>query len=612
MKIQNILLPKLGICTEEKMFFRREHDKEREVEVFLDEDIINFKKNGCLSFDTYFNGLSISKWKKYTNIRDVSLHIEIEGEFLVSLINIECVNKKIFKKILNQQKVTSNTKSIQKIKHRTYEPKGMLCFELRALKDNSVFYSGYYDAEVDEKEIHETNIAINICTFKREFFIKRNIDILNKYIINNPTSQLYGHVQVFISDNGNTLSKELLNSETVHMVYNKNVGGAGGFTRGLIEIINHKNIFPATHALMMDDDIIIEPEALFRTFMILKCRKEEYNDLFIGGAMLRLDEQNIQVESGASWNAGELISNKAGFNMNSLVDCLMNEEEEYVEFNAWWYCCTPMSKISLDNLPLPIFIRGDDLEYGLRNMKQIVLLNGIAVWHEAFENKYSSFLQYYILRNLLYDNALHFPQFGKFKLIKRLMKSVARELVYYRYKNIDLIFRGLDDFFAGINFLKKTDGELLHKEIMNSGYKAVPVEQLNNVAMHLERYNYSLTETENRLSKVCRFLSFNGYLLPTKQIEGKNVQVVSMAQCRPINFYRHKKVLNYDITSGKGFVTERSILIAGKYVIKLFAKIIKVMFTYNDKKSEFQKNSSEVVGELFWKRYLNINRRKKQ
>lgn len=34
-------------------------------------------------------------------------------------------------------------------------------------------------------------------------------------------------------------------------------------------------------------------------------------------------------------------------------------------------------------------IRGDDIEYGLRNCKRLVTLNGICVWHEPFESKYS-------------------------------------------------------------------------------------------------------------------------------------------------------------------------------------------------------------------------------
>ena len=97
---------------------------------------------------------------------------------------------------------------------------------------------------------------------------------------------------------------------------------------------------------------------------------------------------------------------KAGLELESCEACLLNEVEESAEYNAWWYCCFPLEIVTEENLPLPLFIRGDDVEYGIRNMKQLILMNGICVWHEPFENKYSSFLEYYIIRNQLITNAL--------------------------------------------------------------------------------------------------------------------------------------------------------------------------------------------------------------
>ena len=49
----------------------------------------------------------------------------------------------------------------------------------------------------------------------------------------------------------------------------------------------------------------------------------------------------------------------------------------------------------------------DDVEYGVRNIKHLVLMNGICVWHEPFEHKYASSLEYYNVRNRLVNCALH-------------------------------------------------------------------------------------------------------------------------------------------------------------------------------------------------------------
>ena len=161
-----------------------------------------------------------------------------------------------------------------------------------------------------------------------------------------------------------------------------------------------------TNILLTDDDIVIEPETIYRTYTLMSYLKERYKTAFIGGAMLRLDRQNIQTEAGGVWNAGRLISLKHGLNLSDTEACLYNEVEEKAEYNAWWYCAMPLSLINYQNLPMPVFIRGDDVEYGLRNMKNLILMNGICVWHEPFENKYSSSMFYYIMRNRLIDNAV--------------------------------------------------------------------------------------------------------------------------------------------------------------------------------------------------------------
>lgn len=623
-KLQNILLPRLGVCTEEMMFFRKENVLGRDREVQWSGDELSFSKNGTCTFDTYFNALTISKWKKYTNIGDIQLNLWLKGDFEVTLINhvtMKISNDSDKKKDkydredkeppkgtkIGQKIVRAERKALFAFPYKLYEYKGLLFFSLKALSDDSKFYGGWYSSSIDEDKLVETNIAINICTFKREPFIMRNIDILRKHIIDDPSNPLHDHLQFYISDNGNTLPLDKLNSDVVHVVPNKNVGGAGGFTRGLMEILKHSADFPATHALMMDDDVVIEPESLYRTYMLLCCRKEQYKDMFIGGAMIRLDEQNIQWESGASWNAGKLISNKCRLDLNKVENVFYNELEEYVEYNAWWYCCTPMSLVNPENLPIPIFIRGDDLEYGLRNMKTLVLMNGICVWHEPFENKYSSFLQYYILRNMMYDNTIHFKDFGTISVLANLYKNVGRDLIYYRYKNIDLIFRGVNDYLKGTRFLLETDGEKLHKEIMAAGYKGVPVEQLKDASLHLPIYYDSLIEGDGRLHRLFRLATFNGYLLPTKSMKNKkDMKSVSMAQCRPINFYRQSKVVNYDAASGKAFVTEKSISQALKAMFGLIGMTFKIIFGYKRARKDLQDNYGRFTCEAFWTKYLNM------
>jgi len=595
MKLQNMRMPQAGLCTQQDMYFRIN----KRVHMTHCNQALSFREYGIVWLDTYFNGFSIEKWKKYTVVEQISVTLFLKGKFEIGLYSKEKIHNLIAEKALSITAFDSDALTSVTLPFQSYEEKGMYFVRLEARSEGAEFWGGYYSSDIPEEQLWPVDIAVNICTFRREAFVKRNLDILKHSILENPEHEMFQHLQIFISDNGKTLDIPALSSEQVHIVPNKNVGGVGGFTRGLLEIMHCPN-YHATHVLFMDDDILIEPEALYRTYAILRCRKQKYEDLFIGGAMLRLDQQNIQVEAGAAWNGGNLQSRKSGVDLNTVDGCLYNETEEYVEFNAWWYCCTPMSVVREDNLPLPIFIRGDDLEYGLRNMKHLMLLNGICVWHEPFENKYSSFLSYYILRNLLYDNALHCPGYSKWKFLKRLYGEVIRELFYYRYQNVELIFRGVNDFFQGTEFLKDTDAERLHQEIMAVGYKARPVEELE-MPFDYGTYERSFQEGDDGLHKIIRILTLNGLLLPARRDA-----IVSMVFCRPVNCYRAKRVLFYDVTNKKAFAVEKSIRKTFLYLSRLSGITWKILFSFKNAMKRFRKEVHGLTATKSWREYLNL------
>ena len=565
MKLQKILWPTEGLCTEEKLYLHTNvidddfNINRDENHLKSDLNFINrskvymmpgggfsLDKGGKVEFDTYFNGFSIEKWRKYTQVKEVSVNLELQGDVLVTLSSKLFLHGEVLKKELVRQEVHTTERSSYSFPFGN-EEKGMLYFEVTALSDGAVLYGGYYEDTAIEKPVRQPKIGIDICTFKRERYIEKNIGLLNAHVFNNPDSPLQEHLEVFISDNGQTLDIDKLGSDKIHIVRNKNTGGAGG-------------------------------------------------------AMLRIDKPNIQVESGASWNAGNLISNKSNLNMNVTWDCLFNEIEEYTEFNAWWYCCFPMDVVSEENLPLPIFIRGDDLEYGLRNMKHLILMNGICVWHEPFENKYSSFLEYYIIRNRLVDNTFHFPDWGKAQLKKAVWGQWRRECKFYRYKNVDLHTRGVRDFLKGVDFFLSTDGEKLHKEIMAAGYKAVPMDQIS-VPFHYKTYEASRTTKLSILHNIVRKLTLNGYLLPAKHI-----RIVSMAQVTFPAVWRAKKIVFYDVTANKAFECERS---WGQAVAKFFQVLgltIQIDFKYNKAKKDFLKRGNEIKNIQFWSKYLGLDK----
>ena len=316
--------------------------------------------------------------------------------------------------------------------------------------------------------------------------------------------------------------------------------------------------------------------------------------------MLRLDQQYKQVEAGAVWNGGYLLSLKRDLDLRICEECLYNEVEEYAEFNAWWYCCFPISIVRPDNLPLPIFIRGDDLEYGLRNMKKLILMNGICVWHEPFENKYSSFLEYYIMRNQLIDNSFHCQWYGKKQLNKTMFKHCMQEIMFYRYKNVDLYLQGIKDFLKGPKWLMEQDGEALHKKVMSEGYKGQNLEELP-VGFSYPVYERSFRQYNTIIRNIKRNLTFNGLLLPNK---GENI--VPMSGAKTPQFYRKKRVMHYDASARKAFITERSFGLSLKYMFKTIGMLFEISFKLKKAQKAYREEGLKLRTLEFWKGYLEI------
>lgn len=595
MKIQNLIFPKEEICTKKKLYVRLG----TKAQLSMDRQEIRFQKYGTACFDTYFNSFSAEKWFRYTDVKRVSLVLYLKGSFLLTILHKERVYpNRVNETILQEVEVNCSEKEEYVVPIQTDLRNGMYTFSLQALESDSVYYGGYYDAEVEKK--NPVNLGIVICTFQREKFILKNLESIRQGILENSACEMKENLEIFISDNAKTLNQNELESEKIHIFPNRNVGGAGGFTRGLMEVLeqNQKGKRRITNVLLMDDDVCIETEAIYRTFTLLSVLKEAYQSSFIGGAMLRLDFPEIQVEAGAAWNGGKLISRKGNIDLSSCEACLFNEIEEYYEFQAWWYCTIPMDVVREDNLPLPIFIRGDDVEYGLRNMKHLILMNGICLWHEPFERKYASSMFYYILRNRLIDNAVRGISYTQKEMYQELKRQMTAETLMFRYKNAHLLMDGVEDFLRGVDWFLKMDGEKKHQEIMGKSYR---LKEDGEDLMDYGIYEFERNRTENRGQQIKRTLSLNGLLLTPN-----HNTIVPVNEARVLNFHRVNKVFYYDYYSRKGFYSKCD----KKEIANCFRRLRKIrkisLHRYNKCVKEFFERQKEFTNIAFWKKYLGI------
>lgn len=593
MILQKLLFPDCDICSCKGMYY-----KGTDITIVAEEEYCDIPRGKTLETFTYFNSLSIEKWRKYTILDNLNLRLELKGEFVVSVHQAYNMHNDIKDIVVTEKHINTDEKASFSISVPLKENRGIFYFTIKSMSEVGYYYGGAYETEVNEASLPDIKMAIGICTFRREEYVRNNMDILSKAILENPESAMYGKLEVFISDNSKTLGTGL-DTEYIHVFPNRNLGGAGGFTRSMIEAKKASQEKHFTHILMMDDDVRLNPDSLLRTYAMLRLLKSEYNDAFIGGHMLKLDFPSIQSEAADYWDTASHHPVKQNYDL-TLPDLLIqNEIEDSINYLSWWYCCMPIDVVSDNNLPLPIFIKRDDIEYGLRNGKTFIILNGICVWHEPFEYKSASYLEYYYFRNTCIMNSRHRPDFTAKQLISEVKKRVLKLVFTYRFKDAELSLLGVQHYLKGVDWLKAQDAEKLNNEIIKLGYKKVPLSELDYVFNRNTYEKYLVPPKMSRKQKLIRKCMLNGWLLPAN----RNI-IVPAHDPSIYHFYRANKVLNYEEASNTGFITTRD-KTAMKRIRKMLKKTTKLIKkNYKRVTTEYRDRYDELINIRFWNDYL--------
>lgn len=124
----------------------------------------------------------------------------------------------------------------------------------------------------------------------------------------------------------------------------------------------------------MDDDIRIEPDSILRVLAMHRFAKAP---MLVGGQMLNLQEPShlhimgeVVNRSNFMWTAAphaEYDHDFAEYPLNDNNDRskLLHRRID-VDYNGWWTCMIPRQVAEELGQPLPLFIKWDDADYGLR------------------------------------------------------------------------------------------------------------------------------------------------------------------------------------------------------------------------------------------------------
>lgn len=440
-----------------------------------------FSFSGKVDFTTYFNAVSVGKWRAYAHLVSIRLHIELQGDACELVVGGYAMGEggEAVRRV-RESSVAYDPAADYRI-HEVDMPMHALVsgFSL-STKGRASVRNAYYYTLVEETQVRPIRLAVCTTTFKKEEFIVPNIARLREGIIEaqEPVSEGF---HLFVVDNGQSLDAQALSGAGVDVLPNVNAGGAGGFARGMMAVLDAEEDY--THVILMDDDVRMSVESIKRVHALLSLADSSYARAFINGAMLQLEDPSLQFEDVSRVRpTGGLEKLKPDLRVSKLSGILRNESidvEVEDAYGAWWFCCIPVSYIREMGLPMPFFVRCDDVEYGLRCKPTYMTMNGICIWHARFEGRFNAAVAcYQYVRNMLVTMAIH-----------RRGSELAFMLRYWRLFNIylrtmdyaaaELWLDGLEDYLKGPEFLMSGDPFEAMRRASAKAEKFVPLEELD-------------------------------------------------------------------------------------------------------------------------------------
>ncbi len=410
-------------------------------------DVLNLEKGATVHTNTYFGRFPASYFQRWTTVEEVRVTFSHHARGTCRALLRACDyggNARTVRAI----DFSGTGEATMSTPLREYLDGGALWVEFTAVECSLTITDLVWTASAPPRI---RPAAVSICTFNRPAECAATIaaiandpalaaDIDAVYVVDQGTDHVSS--QALFQEDAAKLGGKLV------YIRQPNLGGAGGFSRGMYEISaigEHANV------ILMDDDILCEPDTVLRLNAFANLTSAP---TIVGAQMLYLMNPAC-LHVGAE--GVELSKIRAGWlapNALHNANMITKHQNRRVDagYNGWWTCLIPAEVIADIGLPLPIFIKWDDVEYGLRAGRAgypTVTLPNAGVWHvDFFWKNRDDWVDYFSVRNSLIVAALY-SDLDAAEVCKRLAREVAQCVVSMQYGLAATVLDGIEGFLAG-------------------------------------------------------------------------------------------------------------------------------------------------------------------
>ena len=435
-----------------------------EPQAILDRHRLRVRRGSRVSFGTYFNGFAASYWRMWTVVSTVTLTVRVSGPDATVVVYRSTADgraqrvESVVTGAAEHHVGWAGDEFTFELPLTPFGDGGWYWFDVLAGTHDAVVEDATWSAQVPAERAARGTVTVGITRMNRPDFCAS----LVAQVGNDPeVGSLLDEVLVIeqgtrlVRDSAVFPQAQAALGEKLRVIEQGNIGGSGGFARAQFEALAAGR---STYVLFLDDDIVAEPESILRaaTFGDLARRPT-----IVGGHMFSLYAKSRLHSFGEVinryrfwWESPPTVRPDWDFGERNLRSSRWLHRRIDVDFNGWFMCLIPLEVVREIGLSLPLFIKWDDSEYGVRAAEAgypTVTLPVAAVWHVPWTDKNDAldWQAYFHQRNRIIAALLHSPYERGGRMVKESYYHQVKHLFAMQYSTAELRHLAIEDVLAG-------------------------------------------------------------------------------------------------------------------------------------------------------------------
>ena len=428
-----------------------------EPDAIIDRHRLRIRGGKRVSFGSYFNAFAASYWRMWTVVSDVRLEVAVSGPGATVVVYRSTSDGRAQRvdSVITEEGTGSFTFDLSL---KPFGDGGWYWFDVLSGAEEVVVEGATWSALVPEERIERGTVTVGITTMNRPDFCA---ELLAQVGRDAEVASLLD--EVLVIEQGTKLvvdspaypqAREVL-GDKLRVIEQGNIGGSGGFARAQSEALAANR---SKYVLFLDDDIVAEPESILRAATFADLARQP---TIVGGHMFSLYAKSRLHSFGEVvnryrfwWESPMTVRNDWDFAARNLRSARWLHRRIDVDFNGWFMCLIALEVVRDIGLSLPLFIKWDDAEYGLRAAEEgypTVTLPGAAVWHVPWTDKNDAldWQAYFHQRNRIIAALLHSPYERGGRMVKESYYHQVKHLFAMQYSTAELRHLAIRDVLAG-------------------------------------------------------------------------------------------------------------------------------------------------------------------